>query len=143
MTWFDCASICVFMAACIFLLQKQNQFDKDIDMIETTPADYTILVEGLPGDVDDPNEVKKYFETLLANEMGSGSVEAQNHIVAEVVVHRQCKSVLERSEEISLLQELIVAEEELVGETVSHPHFPKLKKVSGNVSPISCQLNTY
>ncbi|GMH98910.1 hypothetical protein TrST_g6876 [Triparma strigata] len=129
MTWFDCASICVFMAACIFLLQKQNQFDKDIDMIETTPADYTILVEGLPGDVDDPNEVKKYFETLLANEMGSGSVEAQNHIVAEVVVHRQCKSVLERSEEISLLQELIVAEEELVGETVSHPHFPKLKKL--------------
>ena len=71
MTWFDCASICVFMVACLFLLQKQHQFEKDIDMIETTPADYTILVEGLPGDVEDPEEVRKYFEGLLANEVRS------------------------------------------------------------------------
>ena len=69
LTWFDCASISIFMAASIFLLVKTRQFDTDIDLIQTTPADYTVIVENIPGDVDDANEIKAFFESLLIEEM--------------------------------------------------------------------------
>jgi len=106
LTYFDCASIALFMAATMFLIKRQKEFDDDIDLIETTAADYTVYVENLPADVDDPAEIKEYFESLLASEMDASDLEQQNNAVAEVVVHRKCATLIFLAEEVAFLSEV-------------------------------------
>jgi hypothetical protein len=72
LTYFDCASILLFVAATLFLIKRQKEFDDDIDLIETTAADYTVCVTNLPQDVDDPRELKQYFEAVLSSEVRVG-----------------------------------------------------------------------
>jgi hypothetical protein len=131
---FDCVSITIFMVTCMFLIIKQDACIEDDDLIQTTPADYTVAVTNIPQDVRDPLEIKRYFETLLMKTMTAEQIEEGFHSVAEVIIHHECTSVLERSEEIAALHEKIYDYEELVANDGNHPSVGRLTDLKAKLA---------
>jgi len=114
LSYFDTASIVLCMCGFLFLIYKQKQFEEDADILDTSPGDYTILVEGLPDDVC-AQELAEYFEAVLSHEdagvFNTQDIAEGHHKVADCVVHRAYGSVLSRSLEIAAVEkELVVAE---------------------------------
>ena len=139
LSYFDCVSICIFMATCLVLLQKQAACVDDDDLIQTTPSDYTVCVTNLPHDATDPLEIQRYFETLLKLYMRPEEVAEQFHVVAEVSVHHECLEVLERSAKIAVLFEQIGDYEEHVAGNGNHPNVGKLRKLKEQLANANVQ----
>ena len=97
---FDAVSITIFMITCCVLIRKQDAAIEDNDLIQTTPSDYSVSVEDIPADVRDPIEIKRYFENLLKSVMSEEEVRQGFYQVAEVVIHHECASILDRSEQV-------------------------------------------
>ncbi|EAR91024.2 transmembrane protein, putative (macronuclear) [Tetrahymena thermophila SB210] len=50
----------ILIILCIFYRSEQKQIDYDVDAEEITPADYTIMVKGIPQDMTE-NQLKEYM----------------------------------------------------------------------------------
>jgi len=147
-----CASV-FFLICCMFLIRRQKQFSKDIDIIETTSADYTIIVENLPPDVIYAEEVRDYFfnvmrmnmaeadminidndlytsnSTIGSNNTGSTRTGPERILeIAEVVIHYRCKDILERAKLIREMNLAVDREKVVARESNSYLHLAKLTK---------------
>jgi len=97
--------------------KKQYIFEKDMDVIETTPGDYTVLIEGLPKDIIWVEEVRDFVGTVMRQKL-YGTSEQDCHTftqslednnqkileIAEVLVHYECGKILQRAKQINRLQ---------------------------------------
>jgi len=103
-SYFDAVAMFLCMIMFLFLIGKQKQFESDTDILQTTPADYTIFVDNLPDDVG-AEELSDYFERALSNWDADVFTEEElqggYNKIAEVVIHRAFASVLQRSLEIA------------------------------------------
>ena len=109
LAYFDIASISFFVAASLVLIRKQREFDCDMDLIQTTPRDYAVYVRGLPAGravpLCDAQSVASHFERLLLSRMSPADAAEGNHKVAEVVLHRECRELLAKTQAIHKAEE--------------------------------------